>query len=149
MTVGTVCNREVVIIENTGSVLEAAELMRKHHVGDVVVVRQQGLVPIPVGIITDRDLVVELIAKQVDIDSVTVADVMSGDLLTLHENDQLLEAIEAMRKRGVRRAPVVNKSGGLQGILSVDDVIELVAEQVSALVSLIRKEQTQEESHRK
>jgi CBS domain-containing protein len=149
MSVGAVCNRNVVILENTGSVQEAAELMRDHHVGDVVVVRRQGLVPIPVGIVTDRDIVVELIAKKVDVNSVAVTDIMSAEILTLKENEQLLDAVEAMRKRGVRRAPVVNTSGGLEGILSVDDIIELIAEQVSGLVSLIHKEQKQEINHRK
>lgn len=77
MPIGEICNREVVIVRKEDSILEAAKLMREYHVGDVVVVDDREGRVIPLGILTDRDIVVELIAKEVPLDSVSVQDVMS------------------------------------------------------------------------
>jgi CBS domain-containing protein len=99
---------------------------------------------IPAGILTDRDIVIELLAREVDLDALCVGDAMTYDLLTLNENDDVDEAIKQMRAQGVRRAPVVNGQGALVGILAVDDVIELLSEQLSDLVVLLKREQQME-----
>jgi CBS domain-containing protein len=148
MLVGEVCNRDVIITEPSDSIYAVAELMRSYHVGDVVVVERRGEQRVPVGIMTDRDIVIELIAKQVDMKSVTVGDAMSTDLLTAQESDQLTELVERMRARGVRRVPVVNGDGGLVGIVAVDDVVGLAAEQLTSLVMLMQKEGRREEAKR-
>ena len=85
MSIGEFCTREVVIAERDTGIVELTQLMRKHHVGDVVVVEKKGDLAVPVGIITDRDIVVELIAGEVDLDSVTTGDVMSPELITAGE----------------------------------------------------------------
>ena len=87
MTIGEFCNREVIISNREDSVLEAAKLMRKYHVGDIIVVEQRGDERVPVGILTDRDIVVELVAREVDATDVTVGEAMSNDLLTVNENE--------------------------------------------------------------
>jgi CBS domain-containing protein len=145
MKVGELCTREVVIIEKNASVLEAAKLMRTFHVGDVVVVEPHPDDRIPVGILTDRDIVVELIAGGVDLQSVTVGDVISYELITALEDDDVIETVKRMRSKGVRRIPVVNSRGGLEGILSLDDLLDLLAEQLNDIVSLIKREQKEEE----
>lgn len=145
MKVGEICTREVVIIEKNASVLEAAKLMRAYHVGDIVAVEPHPGERIPVGILTDRDIVVELIAGGVDLQSVTVGDVMSYQLVTALEDDDVIETVKRMRNRGVRRIPVVNGRGGLEGILSLDDLLDLLAEQLSDIVFLIKREQKEEE----
>jgi CBS domain-containing protein len=122
--------------------------MRTHHVGDVVVVDREGGEPIPRGILTDRDIVLEILAEDVDLDAVNVGDVMSYDLVTVDEDTSLMDVIKIMREKGVRRMPVVNKKDALVGILTVDDVIELVAEQLTDIVSLISKENRQEQKRR-
>jgi CBS domain-containing protein len=122
--------------------------MRTHHVGDVVVVDQEGGEPIPRGILTDRDIVLEILAEDVDLDTVNVGDVMSYDLVTVDEDTSLMDTIKIMREKGVRRMPVVNKKDALVGILTVDDLIELVAEQLTDIVSLISKENRQEQTRR-
>ncbi len=144
MKVGEYCNRQVVIVEKTDSILEATRIMRKHHVGTVVVVEYHGELRIPVGILTDRDIVVELLAVEVEVHSVNVGDVMSGNLITVEENDDMMTTVKRMKAKGIRRVPVVNPKGGLEGILSMDDIMELLAEQMGDLSALISREQTLE-----
>lgn len=148
MSAGEYCNRGVVIVVKSASVREAVNLMRIHHVGDVVVVDKEGGDPVPLGILTDRDIVIEVLAEDVDLDKVNVGDVMSYDLVTVDEDTRLMDVIKVMRKKGVRRIPVVNKSNVLVGILSADDVIELVAEQLTDIVALISREASQEAQQR-
>jgi len=145
MSVGEVCNREVVVIDAEASVLEAAHLMREFHVGDVVVVEQRRGMRVPKGILTDRDIVLEIVAKEIDPAAVSCGDAMSYDLRLVSESDDLLDAMEQMRSRGVRRLPVVDDDGALAGILAVDDLIELAAEQLTDLVALIARERQREE----
>lgn len=96
--------------------------------------------------LTDRDIVIEVLAKNVDLNAVTINDVMSFDLMTVNESVDLMTAIKTMRNKGVRRAPVVNDNGALVGILSVDDVLDLLAEQMMDLAKLISKEQYREQA---
>ncbi|MDX1489329.1 MAG: CBS domain-containing protein, partial [Acidiferrobacterales bacterium] len=131
MLVGEYCNRDVVIVEKGCSVREAAGLMRTQHVGDLIVIEERAGKRIPVGIITDRDIVLEVIAKDVDLDVVAVGDVMSFELTKASEEDEVLEAVKLMRAKGVRRVPVVGRQGALVGILAVDDLIELLQELVA------------------
>ncbi len=144
MLVGEICNRDVVIATPNESVQQAAQLMRQYHVGDVVVVEERQGQQIPKGILTDRDIVIELIAKEVDLQSINIGDVMSLELLTAQENEDVLDVLKRMRHKGVRRLPVVNRSGGLVGILTTDDVIDLVAEQLSNLAGLVQRQQNEE-----
>jgi CBS domain-containing protein len=148
MTVGKFCNRDVVIIERGGSVQQVAELMRNEHVGAVVVIEDREGKRFPVGVLTDRDIVVELIAKQVPLDSVLVGDVMSFDLVTAREEDSLTDTLRRMRLKGVRRMPVVDEEGALAGILTVDDVLEVLADEFMEAVRVITREQHRERETR-
>ena len=148
MLVSEFCNREVVIVDRATTILEAAKLMRAEHVGDVVVTDDRAGRPVPVGILTDRDIVVELLAEEIDLDKVSVGDAMSYELLSVNEQDGLHETIEKMSGRGVRRLPVVDDTGALVGIVTVDDLLELIAEQLSGLVSLVGNEQGGERARR-
>lgn len=145
MLVGEYCNRDVIVVSQNASIPEAAGLMRTHHVGDLVVVREEGPRRIPAGLLTDRDIVVELLAKGVDLDTVTVGDVMSYELLAVREGEDLLETLKLMRAKGVRRVPVVDQNEALTGILAVDDMIELLAEMLVDVSRLIIREQRREQ----
>ena len=149
MTIGKVCNREVVFIHKQASIPEAARLMREYHVGDLVVIKEKTGKRVPVGIVTDRDIVLEVIAEGVGMDDVNVGDIMSNNLVTARENDGLLETIKVMRAKGIRRLPVVNDDNELVGILSVDDLIDLLSEQIVDLARLIAREQGREKAVRK
>ena len=149
MTIGKVCNREVIFIHAQASIPEAARLMREYHVGDLVVIKEKTGKRVPVGIITDRDIVLEVIAEGVGMDDVNVGDIMSDNLVTARESDGLLETIKVMRAKGIRRLPVVNDDNELVGILSVDDLIDLFSEQIVDLARLIAREQGREKAGRK
>lgn len=144
MSAGEVCNREVVIADREITILKAAKLMRKHHVGDVVVTEERDGEQVPVGILTDRDIVVELLAEEVDLNSVNIGDVMSFELVVAKEDDSLPDTIQQMQAKGVRRIPVVNRRGGVVGLLAMDDLVELASEQLATVVKLIKTEQSRE-----
>ena len=141
MRIGEICSRDVVFAHQEDTALDAARLMERFHVGDVVVVAEENGRRFPVGIVTDRDLTVKVMAKGLAPERTGLQDIASADLLTLGEDEGLYEAIERMRRRGVRRAPVVDLEGELVGIVSVDDVLGLLAEELSGLVRLASKEQ--------
>lgn len=143
MSIGEFCNREIVVIGKEDDVVEAAKRMREYHVGSLVVIEGTDQNPIPVGIITDRDIIVEIIAKELPLDSVTVGDVMSDELATVDENDDLWETIQHMRINGVRRLPVVS-AGRLVGIISVDDLLAVIAGEFLGLVNIVSSEQERE-----
>ena len=148
MSIGELCNRDVVIAYQDEDVLHAAKLMRQYHVGDVVVVEERSGQRVPVGILTDRDIVIELVAEEVDLSSVSVGDAMSTRLLTLGEGDELADAVARMRSEGVRRAPVIDKEGALTGILTLDDALEVLAEELTDLARLAEREQRHERETR-
>ena len=148
MKAGELCNRNVITAEPDMSIAQAAELMRDHHVGCLVVVREnEGRVE-PAGIVTDRDIVVELIAKGIAIDEVTVGDIMSFALLKVGEDDSIFECAQRMRSRGVRRVPVITNNGALAGILALDDILSLLGEELSLLCKLTEREAEQEAKKR-
>lgn len=148
MSAGEYCNRDVVVAQAGTSVHEAAQLMRTHHVGNLVVVDLPANGARPVGIVTDRDIVIEVVATGASVDSLTVGDIMSAEIATVKEDTKLMDAIALMRSKGIRRLPVVDNHGSLAGILTVDDVIELVAEQLNDLTKLISVEQRHETKQR-
>ena len=148
MTIGTICNRDTVFTTRNSSIVDAAQLMRDHHVGDLVVVDEQAGRRVPVGIVTDRDLVIEILARQVEPGSVTIGDIMSSELVTARESDGLFDTLQRMRAKGVRRVPVVDAGGALAGIVAVDDFLDLLAEEISALARLVSREQARERTAR-
>ena len=148
MAVGNYCNREVVVVERGDSIAATAALMRRHHVGDLVVVDRRGDDTVPVGLVTDRDIVVEVVAAGVAPDAVTAGDIMSGEVHTARETDELWATLERMRTFGVRRMPVVDEHSALVGILTLDDMLELLTEGLTGLVKLVRRELATETSRR-
>lgn len=148
MAIGDICTRDTVFTTKDSSIGAAARLMREHHVGDLVVVEEKNGRRIPIGILTDRDLVVEILAKEADMNSLTVGDLMIEDLVTAREGDGLYETIQRMRAKGVRRVPVVDAHGSLIGIVSVDDLLDLLADELTALARLVSREQARERTRR-
>ncbi len=148
MTVGEICNREVIVIQRDETVQEAAKLMRQYHVGAVIVIDKQNNRQIPIGIITDRDLVVEVMATELDETVITVGDIMAPEVFTVKENTATYEAIEFMRRKTSRRLPVVDETGELIGILTLDDALQLLSQELLDLAKLVRYEQKKEVRHR-
>jgi CBS domain-containing protein len=146
MPISECCNIGVVCCRPEDSIPQIAGLMRQHHVGDVVVVREEGRERIPLGIVTDRDIVVETIAPQVDVNLVTAGDIMSTPLVTVREDEGFAETLRIMREHKIRRLPVVSEAGYLRGIVTADDIINLLTYELS-MVSMAMAEQPVAESH--
>ncbi len=149
MAIGEICNREVVIVTRETPVVEAARLMRQYHVGDLVVVDELSGRRRPVGIVTDRDIVIEVVAMEVDVQTLCVGDIMSAELATVRESEGVFETIRYMRDKGIRRLPVVDRDGWLQGIVTLDDLLILLAEEMGEMARLIRREMDREQASRK
>ncbi len=143
-TAGELCNRTVVIARRNETVRDIAQRMLDHHVGSVVVVDEVDGRRVPVGIVTDRDIVLAVVAGGRDARSTPIEEVMSPDLVKAWEDDDVADALKRMRSCGIRRLPVVNDDEGLEGIIAFDDVLEFLAEQIEDLATLLSREQRRE-----
>ena len=150
MTIGDICNREVIFVNRDVTVHAACKLMRHYHVGSLVVVDEvngAGAVDdrrVPVGILTDRDIVVEVNAMDLESKVITAGDIMSPELVTAPESLGLSEAIELMRFRGIRRLPIVNEENRLVGIVTIDDLLAVLAEELSGIAHVVSREPVRE-----
>lgn len=144
MSIGEICNRKVVVMQAEELVAEAARLMRDQHVGSILIVDEQGGKRVPVGIVTDRDLVVEVIAPELDPEVITEGDIMMTGFAVAKEETGVFEAIQYMRAKGVRRLPVVDIEEKLVGIVTLDDLLILLSEELDALAKLVVREQQNE-----
>ena len=149
MAIGEICNREVAFAERETTINAAAKLMRHYHVGSLVIVDDLSGKRVPVGIVTDRDLVVEVEAMDLDPKVITVGDILTNELITVPESQGVLETMEVMRFKGVRRLPVVDSEGRLAGIVTIDDLLEVLAEELTDLTRIVSKEQAREMQIRK
>jgi CBS domain-containing protein len=140
MRIGDLCSRDVHPVTAEEPVLDAVREMHRRHVGAVVVVDRPGTSARPLGIVTDRDVMRAEIMQRAVVFTLPVGAVMSVDLLTLRESSELTDAIELMRRRGVRRAPVVDPAGVLLGIVTLDDLLPAVAGQLDALARLLGRQ---------
>lgn len=148
LSAGELCIRETVFALPQMGIAEAARLMREQHVGSLVVVEESPRGRVVVGMLTDRDIVTTIVAKEVDPTLVRVADTMSRDPLTVREGDTVLDVLAAMRQRGVRRVPVTDTQGVLVGILALDDMLGVLAEQMRAVVAVIESGGSKEKRRR-
>lgn len=144
MKVGQNCKRRAISINSAADVIDAAKTMRDEHVGFLVVYEQGDDLRKPIGVLTDRDIVLEVLAKDVEPHAVTVRDAMTRQPLIASEGDELGEALQAMRMAGIRRVPVVDARGALTGVFALDDGISLVTGLLCDIAGSIQSEQRQE-----
>lgn len=138
MRVGDVCNSAVVSVRSDESVVEAARKMRRFHVGDLIVTSSEEPHPKPIGVITDRDVALVLVAQDLpDLEGLTVGDVVRTDeLVGVDADEDVFAAIQRMRENGVRRLPVTDDRNVLVGVFTLDDALAHLVEQLSALVGV-------------
>jgi CBS domain-containing protein len=150
MDVAQLFSRDSVTVRESDEVTEAARLMRERHVGFLVVVEPDfaGSTVRPVGVLTDRDIVISVVAREVNPRTVLVRDIMTPNPVVLNAADPLPTALQEMRRIGVRRMPVVGKLGELLGVLSIDDVLDALSAELGNLAGAIRNEQRVEKSLR-
>ena len=139
MTIGKHCKHEVITAPRDTSVYKATQLMKQHNIGNIVVVDGNDR-NTPVGIFTDRDVAMKIVADEVDPRQLTIGDAISQDLLILQEHQHIQEAIDMMCAKKVRRAPIVGKDNKITGIVSVDDLILLFADELGSVAKLIRQQ---------
>ena len=149
MTIGSICKRNVAVAPKGESVVDAAKRMRMMHVGTVIVVEEREGRQVPIGILTDRDIVLSIVASDAEhLPFLSIADAMSDDLLTASEETSLVDALKLMQERGVRRLPVVDHSGALAGIVTADDVIRFLADELGEVAKLLNREEQVERRYR-
>lgn len=139
MAIGEICSREVVFIAPGESVAQAARLMREHHIGSVVVVDRAGGALRPIGMVTDRDVAVGVVALGLDPEATPVEVAMRGSVAAVREDEGVGRVVALMRSEGVRRLPVVDKAGKLVGLVAADDLIDLLAGEMSGLAAMLQR----------
>jgi CBS domain-containing protein len=137
MSIARICTREVHVASPHESVQEAATRMQERNVGSLVVLNDSGQ---PVGIVTDRDLVVRALANGLDAARTRIEDVMTVNPKTVTESTPVEGAISVMRTRHVRRLPVVDAEGKLAGLLSADDVMGFLAQELGDVGELVESQ---------
>ena len=141
MKVGEVCRRGAISIANTEGITEAARVMREHHVGFLIVHQLGDDLRRPIGVLTDRDIVVEVLAKRVDPEALKVDDLMTRKPLVATDGEDLGEVLQAMRMAGVRRVPVVDVRGALIGVIAIDDAFDIITTFMCDIAGSIKSEQ--------
>lgn len=149
MKLEDVCIFDVASCTPEISLTEAARLMRKHHSGDLIVVDNADEDREPVGVITDRDIVIEAVAQGKNPDQTKVRDIMSKRVVVASASEDLSAAIDRMRTHGVRRIPVLDDERRVIGVVSLDDVMRLHAEQAAAILEVVTKQQQREKRTRR
>lgn len=144
MDIGAILNRDVVVGFKHMALSEAARLMRERHVGCLVIVEDTDAGRVPIGMLTDRDIVVAAVAKDLDARTIATGDVMATDLVTAREDDDTIGVLRRMRRSGIRRLPVLKRNGTLAGIVTVDDVFAVAVRQLTELSGAIDREQARE-----
>ncbi len=150
MRIKEICSRVVVVAEPSTDLREAARLMRDHHVGALVVVEGSNGGKRPIGIVTDRDIVVAVVAATgVQPETLSVGDVMTRNLVVAEESVGVFEAVDLMQDHGARRLPVVDAAGRLIGIITLDDVLRMVAGELTALAIAAQRSLAREARERR
>jgi CBS domain-containing protein len=147
MRTGDLCIRQVVSATADLPVPDLCKLMRSRHVGSVVIV-DKGAARKPIGIVTDRDVVVEVLAAGVNPATVLVGDIMSGAPVLAHQDEDAIWALKLMRDKGIRRLPIVDGTGSLVGILALDDLMQHLGNALADVAQLIGSERLEENSRR-
>jgi predicted transcriptional regulator len=140
------CTDFVQTVGPAATLVEAARLMRENHVGSLIVVEPDTAGDVPVGIVTDRDLVMTTLAEGGP--PLTVADIIHGDVVTVRDGESVFDAIDLMRSHAVRRLPVVDEDGALVGVFTADDALGLLADQMASLAHMIRAQSNEEQERR-
>ena len=133
-----------VTVQATETITDCARRMHAEHVGCLVVVENTDGIEFPIGMLSDRDIAIEVVAFGLDPKALTAGDVMSGKPAVVEEDDDLLDVLARMRERGARRLPVTRPDGALVGVIALDNLLEALAEQLDGMVGVLKAQQTRE-----
>jgi CBS domain-containing protein len=149
MLLKEICTPDVVFCRADTRVLAAAQIMRERHVGDLVVVNDPRGDQTPLGLVTDRDIVVEVLGKELDPRTVLIGEIMRKPAVIASETEDVSQALERMKTHGVRRVPVMGEHRKLVGIVALDDLLQRLAADASALAEIVVREQHNEHRGRR
>jgi CBS domain-containing protein len=136
MHCGELCHREVIVVQPSERASQVAKIMLENDVGTVVVVEGHGAHQRPIGMLTDRDLVLEIMANELNGEEVPVEEIMCREIILIKELDELPVAVRTMQDLGIRRLPVVDQEGFLRGIISASDIQKILARGILALAEI-------------
>jgi CBS domain-containing protein len=136
MSLGNLCRREIICVDPRTTVKEAAKLMGEKNIGSTIVVQERK----PIGILTDRDILLRVMNRGLDPEKTSVDEVMTKQIVTLREDTGLFEALQKVKGKGIRRFPIVDSNGNLQGIMTLDDIFYLLGKEMSDVASIIENE---------
>lgn len=137
MSIKNLAKHKVISVNLEMNVDEIAKIMKEHNIGNVVVVNEDNK---PMGIITDRDIIIKVIADGINPAEIQAGYIMTSNILVLDEYTPIQQVLEMMSAKGVRRAPIINSYGILVGIISADDLAILIAEELETYGKLLRKQ---------
>lgn len=135
----------VTTIPSGTSLLDGAKKMRSRHVGSLVVIDNDGR---PIGMLTDRDITIEVVALDRDVHGLTVDDVMSTPICTAEASESVVDALARMREQGFRRLPVIDKDGRLMGIVTASNIVEEITMMLDSIVRAVKSSKTRETAQR-
>jgi signal-transduction protein with cAMP-binding, CBS, and nucleotidyltransferase domain len=144
MDVARIYTRNVIATQRSHSLQQAAALMRQHHIGALLVTEDEPHGDRAIGMVTDRDFVIQAMAEGISPQEITVGEVMTPEIAGVAESADVHQAMETMRQLGVRRLAVTGGDGEVVGVLSFDDVIDALSVEMSSLAKVIRSERDRE-----
>lgn len=148
-TLSNIATPIIVTASPETTAVQAARLMREHHVGSLVVVDEHSASGKPLGILTDRDLVLAVMAEELDPALFTVGDVMSTDLVTASAECDVRDAVRLLREHRLRRLIVLDDAGRVVGVAALEDLLEALSSELSELVLALRGARDRERTQRR
>jgi CBS domain-containing protein len=148
MILEKIAQRNVATISASETLKEASKVMRDRHVGSLVVVKKEGIREVPVGMLTDRDIVVSTCAFGIPPDGVLVKDVMSSEFVSARISDSFYHVLQLMKEHGVHRIPVVDSAGALTGIVSSHELLSVLADELGIVVKVTDRQHEVESERR-
>ena len=145
MPIQDLCTRKLISIEKGSTLRQAAQLMKKHHIGDVVIVESNG-VNKPIGILTDRDIVLGVVAENLPF-STSVDEIMSKNIVQVKRTEGIATVVKKMEREGVNRMIIVDDFGSVCGIVTSDDILRLVAKELTGLGKIVERQVENEKKH--
>jgi signal-transduction protein with cAMP-binding, CBS, and nucleotidyltransferase domain len=138
MNIGSICTRRMIAVDSASTLAQAAGLMREHHVGALIVTSQTAAGPCVSGIVTDRDLVIDVLARGLEPAGIKIGDLASDKIASVPEEADMAGAMGVMTAQGVRRLLVTDAEKRVTGIVSLDDLMDACAKELTALAAVIR-----------
>ncbi len=139
-TLASLCKHPVRVVTPETTIRTAAKMMREHHIGALVVVADESNISKPIGIVTDRDIVVAIVALDLDPDIFLIDDLLDRPLIVAQTEQRIRDGLELMKSKGVRRLPLVDKTGKLMGIITLDDLLNELAQDLKRVSDVIERE---------